>query len=167
MPRFSLSIHFLVIVSRPRSGGNPEKSPGSLSDRSPAPSPGALSGLMESQGLSVNIPETWSFCSLHDSVKALVAIINKQKNSEEKMKKTQQSPQGSGKSYDIRSTRTGPDCIRFNLERTGEHQLFRDEGEYDPLPCLPRGPGCKKRLNTKIERLDPRLTVLEERERAK
>jgi hypothetical protein len=106
---------------------------------------------------------------LHDGVKALVAIINKQKKFRGKNEKepTITTRVREILRYPDRGTRTGPDCIRFNLERTGEHQLIRDEGEYDPLPCLPRGPGCKKRLNTKIERLDPRLTVLEERERAK
>jgi chaperonin cofactor prefoldin len=84
------------------------------------------------------------------------------------MKKNQQSPQGSGKSYHILTEVPEPDQIASGSTLTEPDNTSYSGMMGNMILFLAyRQDQVAKRLNTKIERLDQRLTVLEERERAK
>jgi hypothetical protein len=103
-------------------------------------------------------------------MKALVAVIVKHiKNFQRKtMKKNPQSTKGSGKSNDIPTEVPEPDQIVSGLTLTGfENTSYSGMRGNMILFLADRQDRIAKRLNTKIERLDQRLTVLEEREQAK
>jgi hypothetical protein len=90
------------------------------------------------------------------------------KFSEETMKKNTQSTQGSGKSNDIPTEVPEPDQIAFGSPLTGpENTTYSGMRGNMILILADRQDRIVEQLNKKIERLDQRLTVLEEREQAK
>lgn len=84
------------------------------------------------------------------------------------MKKNQQSPQGSGKSKDIPTEVPEPDQIASGVPLLGpEYTRYSGMKGNMILFLADRQDRVAMRLNTKIERLEQRLTLLEEREQAK
>jgi hypothetical protein len=81
--------------------------------------------------------------------------------------KKNQSPQGPGKSSDIPTEVPEPDQIASGVMLTGPENN-RNSGMRGMILFLAdRQDRVALRLNTKIERLEQRLTRLEEREQAK
>jgi hypothetical protein len=109
-------------------------------------------------------------CPLNDSMKDPVEIIVNciKKISEERMKKNIQKAQGSGKSKEVPTEVPEPDQIASGVTVTKlENTTCSGMRGNMILFLADRQDRIVKRLNTKIERIDQRLTILEEREQAK
>ncbi len=84
------------------------------------------------------------------------------------MKKNPPSTQGSGKSNDIPTEVPEPDQIASGVPLTGlENTTYPGMWGNMILFLADRQDRIVQRLNTKIERLEQRLTLLEERKQAK
>jgi hypothetical protein len=84
------------------------------------------------------------------------------------MKKSIQSTQGSGKSNDVPTEVPAPDQIASGLTVTGlENTTYSGMRGNMILFLADRQDRASKSLNTKIERIEQRLTLLEEWDRTK